>query len=289
VVNQAIARCEQAFLRHVVAALRATLTRTVLAANVAVTDGRSGADIVEIAGAAATGRTVVAADVRSTRTVVVASRWSDGAGKLAAWAERAIAAIEAETAATDLIVTAGGVVVRRYAFTGGRVACLALAATRFGACLDAFAGIGVLMLTVRALDRLTDAAAFPVVECLVRWALIVDAALLAADLARAAGRAILLPEARIAGAGVRVSLLPFFTRIVTDALTAPFVSAATTLLTDGAAIARLFLGTLVCLGTGLGLRHGGVVDVGICLAARAHVAVEIAATGVRLGARSSQI
>lgn len=272
----------------VIAAGAATLIRAVLATNIGILVGRPGADIVEIAGAAATGRSVIATDERRARIVVARVVWRCyRTGELAIRAERAIAAIEAEAAAADLIVTTGGVVSRRHALSGIRVAGLTFGATRLRACINALTGIRILMLALGAGDRIADAPTAAVAEALPARTLIVDAALLAADLVRAAGRAILLPKARIAGAGIRIALLAFFTGIIAGSLAAACIVASATLLTDRATVARFFLGRFV--GVGPTTRDRSVIEIGIRAAGVAHVAIDNALTGVRLRTSGSHI
>ena len=274
----------------VIAAGGAALIRAVLAADVGVLVGRSGADIVKIAGAAATRRSVVATDERRARIVVAGVVWRCyRTGELAIRAERPIAAVKTEAATADLIVTTRGVVVRRYALARVRVARFTFGTTRFSARVDALAGIRILMLTRRTLDRRADTTTNPVVERLSGWALIVHAALLAADLVRATCRPILLAETRIADASIRVSLLTLRAGIVAGSLAAALVIGPAAFRTDGATIARFLLGRFVSVGAGLRLRYRRVVNVRIGIAAGTHIPVEVAIAGIRRSAGGTKI
>lgn len=143
------------------------------------------------------------------------------------------------------------------------------------------------MLSSRAFDRLTDATAFPVTEGLTGWTLIVDAALLAADLVCATGRTILLAEAWITVAGIRVALLAFFTRIVAGSLATAFVFTAAALLTDRAAVAGFFLRRFVGVGSALG--DCRVIEKGIRATGVAHIPIDDSSARIRLRARGAHI
>jgi len=158
---------------------------------------------------------------------------------------RASTAILTGATAADLAVAAGRLICRRETVTRGRIAGLALSTGDVGAEIDALAGVRVLQLPGRTVRRRALTVAGVQTELLGRWTLIAQALLLAANLVRAADRSILLPEAGVAGAGIRVALLPLRAGIVTDPLAAAFVVRATAFLAGRAAVARLFLGRFV--------------------------------------------